>query len=122
MKRTSRRRVDVNVDELDRIIDGAMREPLNETDGQTLKTALHAMAERLVRGRNTEKTSSVLGNQDRTAPPDETQPEASDNKPAGMGVMARTLFGAPKKGCYPKSVISVRQAAAVGRSSDRWPR
>jgi hypothetical protein len=27
----------------------------------------------------------------------------------------------PKVGCYPKSVISVRQAAAVGRSSDRWP-
>jgi phospholipase C len=27
-----------------------------------------------------------------------------------------------KKGCYPKSVISVRPAAAVGRSSDRWPR
>ena len=45
-----------------------MREPLNETDGQTLKTAVHAMAERLVRGRNTEKTSAVLGDQDSTAP------------------------------------------------------
>ena len=59
-KKSSRRRIDVNVDELDRIIDAAMRAPLNETDGRTLKTAVHAMAERLVRHRNTEKTSVVL--------------------------------------------------------------
>ena len=44
----------------DRIIDAAMREPLNEKDGRTLKTAVHAMAERLVRRRNTEKISAVL--------------------------------------------------------------
>jgi hypothetical protein len=55
-----RERIDVNVDELDRIIDDAMRAPLNETDGRTLKTAVHAMAERLVQWRNTEKTSAVL--------------------------------------------------------------
>ena len=48
-KKSSRRQIDVNVDELDRIIDDAMRAPLNETDGGTLKTAVHAMAERLVR-------------------------------------------------------------------------
>jgi transposase len=59
-RKTSRRGIDVNVDELDRIIDAAMREPLNENDGRTLKTAVHAMAERLVRRRNTEKTSAVL--------------------------------------------------------------
>jgi transposase len=59
-KKASRRGLDVNVDELDRIIDAAMREPLNENDGRTLKTAVHAMAERLVRRRNTEKTSAVL--------------------------------------------------------------
>jgi hypothetical protein len=29
-KKSSRRRIDVNVDELDRIIDGAMRASLNE--------------------------------------------------------------------------------------------
>jgi transposase len=84
-KKPSRRRIDVNVDELDRIIDGAMREPLNEADGATLKTAVHAMAERLVRGRNTEKTSTVLGEQDGPAAPEETQPETSENKPAGHG-------------------------------------
>src|SRR5579871_4733920 len=60
-KKSSRPQIDVNVDELDRIIDDAMRPPLNETDGRTLKTAIHAMAERLVRQRNTEKTSVVPG-------------------------------------------------------------
>lgn len=58
--KSPRRRIDVNVDELDRIIDVAMREPLSETDGRTLKTAAHAMAESLVRWRNTEKTSAML--------------------------------------------------------------
>src|SRR6267154_6111749 len=58
--RSSRRRIDVNVDELDRIIDGAMRAPLSETDGRTLRTAVHAMAERLVKQRSTEKTRAVL--------------------------------------------------------------
>jgi len=56
MKRnSSRRRIDVNVDDLDRIIDAAMREPLSEADGRTLKTAVHAMAERLVRRRNSQR-------------------------------------------------------------------
>jgi len=37
-KQASRRRIDVNVDELDRIIEAAMQAPLNEADGRTLKT------------------------------------------------------------------------------------
>jgi hypothetical protein len=70
-KKVSRRRIDVNVDELDRIIEAAMRAPLNEADGRTLKTPVHAMAERLVRRRNTEKTSAVL----------EPKPHAAVNTP-----------------------------------------
>ena len=46
-KKIPRRRIDVNVEELDRIIDGGKRTPLSESDGQKLKTALHALAERL---------------------------------------------------------------------------
>ena len=34
--------------------------PLSESDGEKLKTALHALAERLAPKRNTEKTSAVL--------------------------------------------------------------
>ena len=74
-KNASRRRIDVNVDELDRIIDDAMRAPLNETDGLTLKTAVHAMAERLVQWRNTKKTSAVLEPKAPPAPVDTQQPE-----------------------------------------------
>jgi hypothetical protein len=56
---TMRRRVEVNLDELDQIIDRGTRAPLSESEGQKLKTVLHAMAEKLVRKRNTEKTSAV---------------------------------------------------------------
>jgi transposase len=83
-KKTSRRGIDVNVDELDRIIDAAMREPLNENDGRTLKTAVHAMAERLVRRRNTEKTSAVLEPKT-TSGTGTATPEPGQSGPAGHG-------------------------------------
>lgn len=90
-KKTSRRGIDVDVDELDRIIDAAMREPLNENDGRTLKTAVHAMAERLVRRRNTEKTSAVL--EPKTASGTETAtPESGQSGPAGHGRNPATAF------------------------------
>ena len=57
-KKTPRRRVEVNVEELDRIIDEARRAPLSEADSHKLKTALHALAERLLSQRKTEKTSA----------------------------------------------------------------
>jgi transposase len=89
-KRPSRRRIDVNVDELDRIIDAAMRGPLSETDGRTLKTAVHAMAERLVRRRNTEKTSAVL---EPKAPPGAVDtPEPEKHAPAGHGRNGAAAF------------------------------
>ena len=82
-KKASRRRIDVNVDELDRIIEAAMQAPLNEADGRTLKTAVHAMAERLVQRRNTEKTSAVL---EPKAPPAAVDtPEPEKPAPAGHG-------------------------------------
>jgi transposase len=65
MKKAPRRRIDVNVEELDRIIDGAKSAPLSESDGEKLKTALHALAERLLPAAKTEKTSSVFGGTDK---------------------------------------------------------
>jgi transposase len=90
-KKTSRRGIDVNVDELDRIIDAAMREPLNENDGRTLKTAVHAMAERLVRRRNTEKTSAVLEPKT-TSGTGTATPEPGQSGPAGHGRNPATAF------------------------------
>jgi Ni/Co efflux regulator RcnB len=117
-KQTSRRRIDVNVEELDRIIDGAMREPLNETDGQTLKTAVHAMAERLVRGRNTEKTSTVLGDQDSAAPTEETRAEASKDKPAGHGRNGASAYrGAEKVKVAHETLQSGHRCPDCGRGN-----
>jgi len=85
---TMRRRVDVNLDELDQIIDRSTREPLSESEGQKLKTALHAMAERLLRKRNTEKTSAVL-------PPDAApagKPDSNQSAPAGHGRNGAAAF------------------------------
>jgi transposase len=89
-KKVSRRRIDVNVDELDRIIEAGMRAPLNEADGRTLKTAVHAMAERLVRRRNTEKTSAVLEPKAPPAAVDTQQPEKQ--APAGHGRNGASAF------------------------------
>jgi transposase len=90
-KRTSRRGIDVDVEELDRIIDGAMREPLNENDGRTLKTAVHAMAARLVRRRNTEKTSAVLEPKTTSGTGTATS-EPGQSGPAGHGRNPATAF------------------------------
>jgi transposase len=60
MKR-ARRRIDVNLEELDRVLEGAREAPLNEADYDKLKDALHAMAALLARSPNTEKTSAVVG-------------------------------------------------------------
>lgn len=72
-----RRRVDVNVEELDRIIDGARSAPLSESDSEKLKAALHALAERLLPAPRTEKTRAVLGDEEPIASPEtaaETEP------------------------------------------------
>jgi len=58
--KSGRRRIDVNLDELDQVLDGARQAPLNETDYEKLKSALHTLAAMLVRPRSTEKTSAVL--------------------------------------------------------------
>jgi transposase len=95
--KSSRRRLEVNVEELDRIIDSGMRAPLSATDGQTLKTAVHAMAARLMQRRSTEKTSAVLAK----AKTSQTTPGASPNggksDPAGHGRNGAAAFtGAPR--------------------------
>jgi transposase len=103
-----RRRIDVNLDELDQIIDRSMRAPLSESEGQKLKTALHAMAERLQRKRNTEKTSAVL-------PPDAApagKPETGESAPAGHGRNGAAAFTGANK---------VAVAHATLHSGDRCP-
>jgi hypothetical protein len=59
-RKTKCRRIAVNLEELDQILDRSTTAPLSEAESQKLKAALHAMADRLVRKRSTEKTKAVL--------------------------------------------------------------
>ena len=85
---TMRRRLDVNLDELDQIIDRSTRAPLSESEGQKLKIALHAMAERLLGKRSTEKTSAVLP-RDAVAT---GKPKTGELAPAGHGRHSAASF------------------------------
>jgi hypothetical protein len=90
---TKRQPVDVNLDELDQIIDRGQRAPLSESEGGKLKTAIHAMAERLLQKRSTEKTSAVLPSD--TAPAG--KPDSRESAPAGHGRNPATAFRGANK-------------------------
>src|SRR5580698_10461494 len=94
--KTSRRRLDVNVEELDRVIDAAENGPLSNADRQKLKTTLHALVERLAPKRNTEKTNSVLEPQNASSTEGESaEPEPA--APAGHGRNAASAFTGAEK-------------------------
>ena len=98
---TMRRRVEVNLDELDQIIDRGTRAPLSESEGQKLKAVIHAMAEKLVRKRNTEKTSAVL-------PPDTApaaNPEAGESASAGHGRHGAAAFTGARRVCVAHATL-----------------
>jgi transposase len=88
----SRRRVDVNLDELDRVLDGARQAPLSEADHDKLKGALHALAAMLAPQRNTEKTSAVLEEAGAG-----TQPESKATPSRGHGRNGAEAFGGAQK-------------------------
>src|ERR1035438_3398032 len=77
----SRRRIEVNLEELDRVLDGAREAPLSESDHDKLKDTLHAMAALLIRSRNTERTSEVV----ETPEESESEAQADDNTPPPPG-------------------------------------
>ncbi len=69
-----RPRMDVNLEELDRVLDQARAAPLSEPDYEKLKSALHALAGMLPASRTTEKTKNVLGQSAAPAPENEPEP------------------------------------------------
>src|SRR6267378_2197597 len=95
--KTARRRVDVNLDELDRVLDGARQAPLSEDDYEKLKEALHALAALLVRPRNTEKTSAVLEKPEGSEVGAGTQPDANPPPPPGHGRNGAEAFAGAQK-------------------------
>jgi len=95
--KTSRRRIDVNLDELDRVLDGARQAPLSEDDYEKLKEALHALAAMLVRPRTTEKTSALLGTSEGSEAGVRTQPETNASPPPGHGRNGAGAFVSSRK-------------------------
>jgi len=90
--KTARRRIDVNLEELDRVLDDARQAPLSEADHSKLKDTLHAMAALLSRSRNTEKTSAVLEKPEGSKQPDDNAPP-----PPGHGRNGVEAFGGARK-------------------------
>jgi transposase len=95
--KTARRRVDVNLDELDRVLDGARQAPLSEDDYEKLKEALHALAAMLVRPRTTEKTRAVLGKLEGSEASTGTQPEVDAPPLPGHGRNGAEAFRGSRK-------------------------
>jgi transposase len=93
--RVKRKRVDVNLEELDRVLDHAREAPLSEPDYEKLKEALHALAGMLWKPRNNEKSSTVLPP---SGPPKEPTPAA---KPKGHGRNGAQAYTGAKKIAVP---------------------
>ena len=95
--KTARRRIDVNLEELDRVLDGARQAPLSEADHDKLKGALHALVAMLARSPNNEKTSAVLGKPEESATGDGAQPDANAKRKPGHGRNGAEAFDGARK-------------------------
>jgi hypothetical protein len=90
-----RPQMDVNLDELDQIIDRGIHAPLTESEGNRLKTALHALAGMLPPPRTTEKTKSVLG------APEASPPNKDAEQAKGHGRTGASAYSGAKKVAVP---------------------
>ena len=95
--KSSRRRIDVNLDELDRVLDGARQTPLSESDCDKVKNALHALAAMLPKTRNTEKSSAVLPAPESEEVDNAIPPDNDAVPPAGHGRNGAEAFGGARK-------------------------
>ena len=95
--KTARRRIDVNLEELDRVLDGARHAPLSDEDHDKLKGALHALVAMLARSPNNEKTSAVLGKPEHAATSGGAQPDANGTKKPGHGRNGAEAFDGARK-------------------------
>ena len=123
--KTSRRRLDVDVAELDRVIDRAEDGPLSKSDCQKLKTTLHALVERLAPKRNTEKTNSVLEPKNSSS----TEAESAEPKSAGHGRNAVSAFTGAEKVSVQHAQLKpgdpcpeCREGRVYRQKEPNWPR
>jgi transposase len=95
--KSARRRIDVNLEELDQVLDGARQAPLSEPDYDKLKGALHALAAMLVRPRNTEKTRAVVETTEGSETNAATQPDTKPSPSTGHGRNGAEAFVGARK-------------------------
>src|SRR5258708_36693602 len=94
-----RKRVDVNLKELDQIIDHAREVPLSESESGKLKEAMHGLAGMMPQPRSTEKTKTVL------EPPPTPEPK-NDSEPAqGHGRNGASSYTGAKKVAVPHPTL-----------------
>ena len=106
----TRRRIDVDLDELDQIIEHGMRAPMSEAEGEKVKTALHAMAERLMGKRSTEKTSAVVDQP--TAPP---KRDSNGSALTGHGRHGADAFTGANRVSIPHATLHAGDPCPEGR-------
>jgi len=87
----SPRHLDVNLVELDQVLDSGLKRR-ERSQSHKLKDTLHALAAMLVRSRNTEKTSEVVGK-----PEDSKQPDDNAQPPSGHGRNGVEAFNGARK-------------------------
>jgi len=106
-------RLEVNLDELDGVLEGARQAPLSEADYDKLKGVLHALAAMLVRPRPREKTSAVLQESEGSETGAGTQTESNSPPPPGHGRNAAEAFGGARRVgiAHQKLTFDCRQAA-----------
>ena len=92
-----RPRLDVNLEELDRVLDQAREAPLSEPDYDKLKSALHALAGMLSTPRTTEKTKNVVEQPETPAP----ENESPSDKTTGHGRKGASSYTGAQKVAVP---------------------
>lgn len=106
-RRTARRRMEINLEELDGILDRSTTAPLSRAESQKLKTALHSLADRIVQNRSTENTKSVLPEQETAigSPATETFDDSNAGIVCGHGRNGAAAFAGAARVCIPHATL-----------------
>jgi transposase len=115
-----RQPVDVNLEQLDEIVDASRERALADEERASLKTALHAMADRLTpQFRNSEKSRDVLGSPEPVKEEKEPKPGHGRNGSAAFTGAKKVLVPHPTlqpgcvcPGCVKGKVYSLKQGPA----------
>src|ERR1700722_1063929 len=102
-----RPRMDVNLEELDRVLDQARQAPLSEPDYDKLKSALHALAGMVPKPRTTEKTKNVL---EQPETPAQENDSASSDKTPGHGRNGASSYSGAQRVAVPHSTLQAGDA------------